>query len=63
MVNTTSANGCALCGQPVEIVGFTLTSNQGQQKFCCAGCLSIYQLLNEHQTTIEPPPNSEDNNK
>jgi recombinational DNA repair protein (RecF pathway) len=38
---------CVLCGQPVEITGFTLTTNETLQKFCCAGCLSIYQLLNE----------------
>jgi hypothetical protein len=38
---------CVLCGQPVEITGFTLTTPDGVLKFCCAGCLSIYQLLND----------------
>ena len=55
---------CILCGQPVEIEGFTLTEAEGLQKFCCAGCLSIYQLLNgfSKQTTItDPPENNEDN--
>lgn len=38
---------CVLCGQPVEITGFTLKTPAGELKFCCAGCLSIYQLLND----------------
>ncbi len=38
---------CALCSQPVEIPGFRLETKEGQQDFCCEGCLSIYQLLNE----------------
>ena len=42
---------CDLCGQPVEIDGFTLDTPQGSLKFCCAGCLSIYQLLNEDDST------------
>ncbi|MGZ8162052.1 MAG: heavy metal translocating P-type ATPase metal-binding domain-containing protein [Methylobacter sp.] len=48
---------CALCGQPVEIKGFTLNTPEAQKHFCCAGCLSIYQLLNEKQyiTTHNPP--------
>jgi hypothetical protein len=48
---------CALCGQPVEIKGFTLTTSEAEQHFCCAGCLSIYQLLNEkHYITNHNPP-------
>ncbi|TAN70935.1 MAG: metal-binding protein [Methylobacter sp.] len=47
---------CVLCSQPVEISGFSLTTRDGLKKFCCAGCLSIYQLLNEDNTkpTITP---------
>jgi hypothetical protein len=49
---------CALCGLAVEIEGFSLMP-EGLQKFCCAGCLSIYQLLNDehigHDDIIEPP--------
>ena len=41
---------CVLCGQPVEITGFSLTTSDSLQKFCCAGCLSIYQLFNEDKT-------------
>ena len=40
-------DSCVLCGQPVEIEGFTLETPDGILKFCCAGCLSIYQLLND----------------
>lgn len=40
-------DACALCGQPVQLDGFALTTNKGREKFCCAGCLSIYQLINE----------------
>lgn len=39
---------CALCGLAVEIEGFSLTTQHGLQTFCCAGCLSIYQLLNNN---------------
>jgi transposase-like protein len=43
---------CALCGLAVEIEEFSLTTADGLQKFCCAGCLSIYQLLNDEQGTL-----------
>jgi hypothetical protein len=53
---------CALCGQPVEIKGFTLTTLEAVQKFCCAGCLSLYQLLNKNTIIITstPLPKNED---
>lgn len=38
---------CSLCGQAVLVRNFTLTTANGLKKFCCVGCLSIYQLLNE----------------
>jgi len=38
---------CPLCSQAVEIKGFSLQTKEGQKNFCCAGCVSIYQLLNE----------------
>lgn len=44
---------CDLCGQPVEIKGFTLTTDKGEQLFCCAGCVSIYRLL--HANAVEAP--------
>jgi hypothetical protein len=38
---------CTLCGLAVEIEGFSYTTQKGLLSFCCAGCLSIYQLLND----------------
>ncbi len=38
---------CDLCGLPVEVDGFFLLTKEGQKKFCCEGCLGIYQMLNE----------------
>jgi hypothetical protein len=52
MAHAKNKEPCVLCGLPVEITGFFLTTNDGLQKFCCAGCLSIYQLLNKD--TIKP---------
>ena len=43
---------CALCGLIVEVDQFSQTTPDGLQKFCCTGCLSIYQLLNDEQTTL-----------
>jgi len=40
---------CPLCNQPVEIKGFSLQTKEGIKYFCCAGCVSIYQLLNEEK--------------
>ncbi len=39
-------DACTLCGLLVEIDGFTLQFPEGEKKFCCAGCLSVYQLIN-----------------
>ncbi|KAF3981799.1 MAG: metal-binding protein [Methylococcales symbiont of Hymedesmia sp. n. MRB-2018] len=47
--------GCLLCNQPVEIPGFKLETKDGQQSFCCEGCLSIYRLLNSNK--LLPPIN------
>lgn len=54
---------CTLCGLAVEIEGFSLTIEEGVQMFCCAGCLSIYQLLNDdniESSLITQPLNHED---
>jgi len=45
--SATNPNACALCGLPVKLEAFFLTTHKGRKKFCCAGCLSIYQLINE----------------
>lgn len=62
MANKKTNESCVLCGQPVEIKGFTLPTNNGEKKFCCAGCLSIYQLLKNinNTTIIDIPPDNED---
>jgi len=65
-MTTQSKPPCALCGQPVEISGFTLNSRKGELAFCCAGCQSIFQLLNEDVLSTNPINNSnnhEDNKK
>lgn len=51
---------CSLCSLPVKINGFTLNSNEGTKKFCCQGCLSIFQLFNEN---ILPPTTNESTNE
>jgi hypothetical protein len=45
MAVETSKEPCELCGQTVKIKGFTLKSTEGIKKFCCMGCLSIFQIL------------------
>jgi len=37
---------CALCGLAVEVEGFDVMTTEGLKLFCCAGCLSVYRLLN-----------------
>jgi hypothetical protein len=42
---------CKLCGQQAVLKNFTLSTADGLLKFCCEGCLNIYQLLNNCQIT------------
>ena len=42
---------CTLCGQQAVLRSFTLNTPEGQRRFCCAGCLNIYQLLNQDNAT------------
>ncbi|MEQ1620211.1 MAG: heavy metal translocating P-type ATPase metal-binding domain-containing protein [Methylococcales bacterium] len=59
LVNTPKSKPtCALCSQPVEISGFSLNSVKGELLFCCAGCQSIYQLLNDDALFTTPTHNS-----
>ena len=44
---------CDLCGLIVEVSGFTLKTKEGLKSFCCEGCKSIFQLLNEDQLLSE----------
>ena len=52
IANAMETETCALCGLAVKIEGFSINTAQELQKFCCAGCLSIYQLINDD---IETP--------
>ncbi|MEQ1558417.1 MAG: heavy metal translocating P-type ATPase metal-binding domain-containing protein [Methyloglobulus sp.] len=45
MVTVKFVKNCDLCGQPVEIKGFSINAEKNKLMFCCAGCQSIYQLL------------------
>jgi transposase-like protein len=44
---------CDLCGLTVEVSGFILKTKEGLKSFCCEGCKSIFQLLNEDQLMPE----------
>lgn len=65
MVDVKYPVSCDLCGQPVKIGGFTLKGPLGEFKFCCAGCLSIFQLLNhiEKTSTLNQPTPQEKETK
>jgi hypothetical protein len=54
---------CDLCGQAVEIEGFTLVTTEGRQLFCCAGCVSIYRLLHGDKVLATPINISKTDNK
>jgi hypothetical protein len=63
MVTIKHQENCTLCGLIVEIDDFLITTPEGVQMFCCAGCLSIYQLLNDDNietSLITQPLNHED---
>ncbi len=45
MTTVKYTDNCDLCGQPVEIEGFSLPSANGTLTFCCAGCQGIYKLI------------------
>jgi len=40
---------CDLCGLPVEVPDFELTTRDGIKHFCCEGCLGIYTMLHEDE--------------
>ncbi|MGR8934812.1 MAG: heavy metal translocating P-type ATPase metal-binding domain-containing protein [Gammaproteobacteria bacterium] len=44
---------CDLCGLPVKTSGFELNTKEGVKRFCCEGCLSIYEMLNEDNLLLE----------
>jgi hypothetical protein len=40
---------CDLCGLPVDVPDFELTTRDGIKHFCCEGCLGIYTMLHEDE--------------
>lgn len=42
-----SGVACAHCGEPVPSIA--LQGNDNEPMFCCAGCRSVYELLQSHQ--------------
>ena len=38
---------CDLCALPVGVKPFLLTQEGRTLKFCCEGCLGIYQMLHD----------------
>ena len=64
MVTVKYDKRCNLCGLPVEIEGFSLVVDKKALTFCCAGCLSIYQLIYTNclsTDTHQPNTNKEEN--
>lgn len=54
-----SENGsCDLCGLPVGMQDFRLTTTDQTFRFCCEGCKGIYQMLNDIDDTPNPPANN-----
>jgi len=47
---------CDLCGQPVKVSGFSSEVSGEEKRFCCEGCLRIFQLLNPEQHSTKPSP-------
>ncbi|MBS1211989.1 MAG: hypothetical protein H6R26_605 [Proteobacteria bacterium] len=43
---------CDLCSLPVEVEGFELMTRSGVKRFCCEGCVGIYEML--HGDEIVP---------
>lgn len=44
---------CDLCGLPVEVDEFLLTTRDGPKRFCCEGCFGIYQMLHEDEIVAD----------
>ncbi|MBM4199968.1 MAG: metal-binding protein [Gammaproteobacteria bacterium] len=47
--DTTQADTCDLCGLPVEVDDFELSTTSGIKHFCCEGCFGIFQMLHEDE--------------
>ena len=49
---------CDLCGLDVGVRPFTLNTAEKQYRFCCEGCMGIYEMLHDIKDT---PPQGGDN--
>lgn len=36
---------CDLCSLPIEVSGYELMTTSGLKRFCCEGCVGVYQML------------------
>ena len=53
---------CDLCGLPVGVRPFVLEHDGKPLKFCCEGCLGIYQMLHDiNEIPAAPGQNTQDN--
>lgn len=50
----TNDEQCVLCGLDVGDLPYLLKTAHGKLKFCCDGCLGIYQLLNDCDEHADP---------
>lgn len=59
---------CDLCNLPVEISGLELMTLTGLKRFCCEGCVGVYEMLNGdtivagENSDFADTPNSGDRN-
>ena len=51
---------CDLCSLPVEVSGFELLTQGGLKRFCCEGCVGVYEILNGDAMVIDENQDSGD---
>jgi len=52
------SNNGNLCGLPVVMLDFSLTTAERTFRFCCEGCKGIYQMLNDVDDIRNQPANN-----
>lgn len=40
---------CDLCGLPVEVDDYEISTTSGKRHFCCEGCFGIFKMLHEDE--------------
>jgi hypothetical protein len=53
---------CDLCSLPVGVRPFLLATDKQTLKFCCEGCLGIYQMLHDINEIPTAPEQNMQNN-